>query len=95
MAYRILTANRLTDGLVVYLGPSGWTADFFSARRAEGEDDAEALLADGRKAIARNEVADAYLIDIDDDRPVRRREQIRSRGPTVRPDLGRQAGERA
>ena len=75
MTFKILTANRLDNGLVVYLGETGWTADICLARRA----------------ALRNEIADPYLIDIDDDTPVRWRESIRANGPTVRPDLGYQA----
>lgn len=94
MTAKILTANRLADGLVVYLGDSGWTEDIGRARRAEAEDAAEALLAEGEQAVARNEVADAWLIDYEADRAVRRRERIRALGPTVRPDLGYQADVR-
>lgn len=95
---RILTANRLEDGLVLYLAPDGWTDSPFAARVARTPEDADALLAEGKAAVARNEVADAYLIDFADDGdeigPVRKREAIRALGPTVRPDLGYQAGQR-
>ena len=91
MTDRILTANRLTDGVVLYLAETGWTPDIFAARRAGDDGAAAALLADGRAAVARNEVADAYLIEFEDDRPVRRREEIRRQGPTVRADLGYQS----
>ena len=91
MTEKILTANRLTDGLVVYLAPGGWTNSPISALRAADDDAAGRLLAEGKAAVARNEVADAWLIDVANDAPVRRREEIRSRGPTVRRDLGYQA----
>lgn len=96
MTYKILTANRLDDGLVVYLGEDGWTADIEIARRAHDDDTAAALDYQGRQAAARNEVADPYLIDLDDedDVPVRWRETIRANGPTVRRDLGYQADDR-
>jgi len=97
MTFKILTANRLDDGLVVYLGEGGWTADIDVARRAHDDGTAAALDYQGRQAAGRNEVADPYLIDLDDDAdndegaPVRLRETIRANGPTVRLDLGYQA----
>lgn len=95
MAYKILTANRLDNGIVVYLGENGWGPDIDAACRALDDDTAAALEFQGKQAAARNEVADPYLIDLDDDdTPVRWRETIRANGPTVRPDLGYQSGKR-
>lgn len=96
MTFKILTANRLDDGLVVYLGKGGWTANIDVARRAHDDDTAAALDYQGKQAAARNEVADPYLIDLDDDdgEPLRWRETIRANGPTVRRDLGYQADGR-
>lgn len=96
MTYKILTANRLDDGLVVYLGNAGWTADIDAAQRAHDDDTAAALDYRGKQAAARNQVADPYLIDLDDNddgngEPVRWRETIRANGPTIRRDLGYQA----
>jgi hypothetical protein len=91
MPQKILTANRLTDGLVVYLGAGGWANSPHLARRAANDDEAKRLLAEGKEAVSRNEVADAWLIDVETDAPVRRKEAIRSKGPTVRPDLGYQS----
>ena len=91
MTVKIATANRLSDGLVLYLGPAGWIDEIHLARRADTEEAQSALLADALAAVVRNDVADAYLIDFDLDRAVRRRERIRALGPTVRTDLGYQA----
>lgn len=91
MTYKILTANRLDDGLVIYLGVDGWSADPDTARKAFNDDQAVALEQLGKQAALRNEIADPYLIDLDDNGPVRWRETIRSNGPTVRTDLGYQA----
>jgi len=91
MTYKILTANRLDDGLVIYLGDDGWSADVDAARRAYDDDQAAVLDYQGKQAALRNEVADPYLIDLDDEGPVRWRENIRANGPTVRRDLGYQA----
>ena len=95
MTYKILTANRLDNGLVVYLGENGWSPDIDAACRALDDDTAAALDYRGRQAAARNEIADPYLIDLDDDdTPVRWRETIRANGPTVRADLGYHAAGR-
>ena len=94
MIYKILTANRLDDGLAIYLGEDGWSADLDAARRAYDDDQAAVLEYQGKQAALRNEVADPYLIDLDDDGPVRWRETIRATGPTVRRDLGYQADGR-
>lgn len=91
MTYKILTANRLEDGLVIYLGNNGWSEDLNEARRAYDDEAAAILDYQGNQAALRNEVADPYLIDLDNDGPVRWRESIRANGPTVRPDLGYQA----
>ncbi len=95
MTYKILTANRLTDGLAIYLGQDGWSGDIDAARKAHDDDEAAVLDYQGKQAAVRNEVADPYLIDLDDDGPARWREIIRANGPTVRRDLGYQANGRA
>ena len=95
MTYKILTANRLEDGLVIYLGEDEWSADIGTARKAYDDDQAAVLEYQGKQAAAHNEVADPYLIDLDDEGPVRWRETIRANGPTVRRDLGYQAENQA
>lgn len=88
MSQRILTANRLNDGLVVYLSEGGrWSASLSDADIAE-DDAREALLTSaGTRAVAQRVVVDPYLIDITIEhgtrRPVRFREAIRAGGPTV------------
>ena len=85
-----VTANRLDDGRVVYFTPEGtWSARAADAAVAEPEA-AAALL--GRARAAAAPVIDPYPIAIADDRPDRFREQLRAAGPSVRLDLGKQAG---
>lgn len=91
---KAVTANRLDDGAVVYLkDDESWTGDL-AAAASFGEEAAKAAL-EAAQARA-TEIADAYLIDVDDNgAPAGRetlRETIRKSGPTVRPDLGYQAG---
>ena len=93
---KILTANRLTDGEAVWLGPDrSWleTVDGADvARDAAGDERLEQL---GKDAYARDEVVDVNLIEVElvdgAIRPIRLRERIRAAGPTVRTDLGKQA----
>ena len=97
---KVLTANRLSDGIAVWLGSDGtWheTLDEAFVARHEaalaGLKDAEAV------AAYDQEVVDVAVIDVEergsDIWPVRLRERIRAAGPTVRVDLGKQAEELA
>ena len=95
MADRIVTANRLDDGLVVYLNGAGWSERIADARVARSEDAAAALLAQAEGPGQAVRVVGPYLIEVTREeavpRPVSHREAIRALGPTVRPDLGKQA----
>jgi hypothetical protein len=97
MSLQIVNANRLEDGRVVYLGPSGWVEQIADAEVAGSDAAASALLDVAKRSVAACEIVDPYLIEVveEDGRlmPARWRERIRSRGPTVRPDLGYQAQE--
>lgn len=93
---QVVIANRLADGLVVFLGSSGWVETIDRALVARSQSEAEALEARGKASEARQEVVDPYCIDVREEGstlvPDRYREAIRARGPTVRTDLGKQAG---
>jgi len=90
-------ASRLRDGRVVYLAPIGWSESLAEAELAASKEAAETLMTRAQAAIAVNEVVDAYLSDMVEEggaiRPLSLRERIRSLGPTVRSDLGYQAGD--
>ena len=90
-----MTANRLDDGLVVYLNGAGWSECIDDARIAGDDAAADRLLARAEGPGQAVRVVDPYLIEVTREgavpRPVRLREAIRARGPTVRPDLGKQA----
>lgn len=92
---RVLTANRLSDGAVVYLGANGWSEWIEAARVATDDAAAADLEACGARAVAEREVVDPYLIEVTPASggfaPARLRERIRAAGPTVRLDLGKQA----
>jgi len=94
---QIVIANRLTDGRVVFLGHGdAWTTKVDDARVEETGAAADALLAAAQRLEARQQVVDPELIDVAVDggrvMPTRPREAIRAKGPTNRPDLGKQAG---
>lgn len=100
MTTQIVTANRLGDGLVIYLTQDGtWTDRVEDAEVARDEDDAAALLARAEAPDQATRVVGPYLMDVTDEagipRPASNREIIRALGPTVRTDLGRQALTRA
>lgn len=99
MSDRVLTANHLISGSVVFLSEGElWTPLIGEALIAETDDQASWLEDAGRRAASAQIIVDPYLIDIvrrgDGIVPVRLREQIRTKGPTIRPDLGYQAAVR-
>lgn len=81
---KAITANRLTDGKVVYARQDGgWSEDLAEAARYEGEAAEAALEAALRDILA---VVGPYLIEIEGDAPAGRtwrREAIRGAGPTT------------
>jgi hypothetical protein len=95
MTAQIVTANRLSDGLVVYLNGAGWSERIDDAGVAADDAAADRLLARAEGPGQAVRVVDPYLIEVTREgavpRPVSHREAIRARGPTVRTDLGRQA----
>ena len=95
MADKIVTANRLDDGLVVYLNGAGWSECIEDARIAGDDAAADGLLAQAEGPGQEIRVIGPYLIEVARGdaapRPVSYREAIRAQGPTVRPDLGKQA----
>lgn len=94
----ILLANDLLDGEVVF-----WTGRAWSDRPAEAliaKDEAAAFELEraAAHALAQNKVVDAYLVDVALDAegqavPRHYREKIKTEGPSVRRDLGKQAGQ--
>jgi Protein of unknown function (DUF2849) len=94
----ILLANDLLDGEVVFWTGSNWSDRPAAALIARDEAGAALLEAAAAQALAQNKVVDAYLVDVALDgegRAVPRhyREKIKTEGPSVRRDLGKQAGQ--
>jgi hypothetical protein len=95
-AWQVVTANRLEDGIVVYLGDHGtWSERIDEGRLARSGDEAGLLMAGAERSAGEGKVVAPYLIEVSVEggliRPVRFREVIRARGPSVRPDHGKQA----
>ncbi|MEO0398401.1 MAG: DUF2849 domain-containing protein [Pseudomonadota bacterium] len=95
---KAVTANLLTDGRVVYLGPEGdWVERLQEAQLFADDAAADAALASVAARI--KDVADAYLIDATEDGAAAGREAIRetirNNGPTVRADLGKQSEDQS
>lgn len=84
---KVLTANRLSDGELVWYSANGWVQDFGQSEIAEGADAESRLATIGALAYANNEVVDVNLIDVTkaDGKLVaqRLRERIRADGPTI------------
>ncbi|WP_417666449.1 DUF2849 domain-containing protein [Roseibium sp.] len=93
---KVITANRLLDGEVVWQGADGaWVELLSLAKSLEGKDDVAAAMALAEQSVAKREVVEVYAIDVTEDEgrivPVRLREVIRAAGPTTHPNLGKQA----
>jgi hypothetical protein len=61
----VVTANRLIDGIVVYLGrDGGWTETLGHARIAGTEEETKALEAEAAKAVAARIVVAVYPMEV-------------------------------
>jgi hypothetical protein len=86
---QIVTANRLTDGAVIFLSQDGtWTTILSEATIAGEPTAAEALLAIGERDAAAARVVGPYLVAVDVAEglavPTALRERIRAGGLTFR-----------
>ena len=107
MMRRVITANRLTDGAVVYWADGSWVEMLDDASRLEDESSCQSALALAEESVGRQEVVSPYWIDIQPVTsgnsgveshevtsawvPVRYREVIRAHGPSVHLHFGKQA----
>lgn len=96
MTFQVVTANRLDDGLAVFYSKDDqWHNMIDLASVVEGDDSANELLAHASTDANQLIVVGPYLIDVEEQdggfMPSRYREMIRTRGPSVRSDLGYQA----
>jgi len=85
---KVVSANRLADGVVVYAGPGGvWFERLEGARILASGGEAEVALAAASEDVRRNLIVDPCLVDVVEEacvlRPLTLRESIRARGPTI------------
>ena len=87
---KIVTANRLSDGRVIYAGVDNQPVDRLEQASVLDEATAEIVLAD---AAARPDIfVNPYLVEVQDHTPSGRdrlKERIRATGPTVGNSLAR------
>jgi hypothetical protein len=89
---QMIIANRLRDGVVVFLAPNeGWQPAIAAGALIDNEADAAKLMAVEARHVDECQVIDPQLIDVEVEggqpRPTAIREAIRAFGPTVRTDL--------
>jgi sulfite reductase (NADPH) hemoprotein beta-component len=91
---KALTANRLTDGDVVFWNDGQWVERFADAQ-LWADDDAGAVEAEGAGKDQPTVVVDVYLIDLVESEglwaPLSYRERIRALGPSNHLHHGKQA----
>lgn len=91
-----ITANRLRDGVVVFLGAGGAWVESFAEAALLTEAEATTALAAAKAQAERDQFGvDLYAFEVETENgaalPVKMRERIRTLGPSVRLDLGKQA----
>ena len=92
----IITANRLIDGIVLFQDAAGgWVEDFARAAVYPDADATKAALERAKEDEARDLIVDPYAVVVESRNghyvPKALRELIRASGPTIHPDLGKQA----
>jgi Protein of unknown function (DUF2849) len=93
---QVMTANRLRDGEVVFLTRSGeWNERIDEAALVQEPQAQKALEVRADEAVKATLVTGPYLFEAERRdgrvRAIHMRERIRTLGPTVRRDLGKQA----
>ena len=88
----VLTANRLGDGIVVFLDFEGaWSESIAEAAVARSPDEVRALQDRGTYDAARNIVVEPYLVEVRETNgavtPIRYRERVRVAGPSILDDV--------
>ncbi len=95
---QIITANRLLDGEVVWMGAGNlWVDSVEAAHVFADKADVEDGLSRAELSVASQDVVEVYAVDVlvvdGEVTPRTLKERIRAAGPTFRSDLGKQARE--
>ena len=85
---KVISANRLADGIVVYAGRDGsWFERLSQAKVFASKAEAEAGILVAQNDVKRNLVVEPVVVEVAEDaselRAVTLREAIRARGPTI------------
>jgi hypothetical protein len=94
----MITANRLSDGAVVYFtAGKGWSVSFTDGAVWNDQEGAEAALTESKESVKARIVVEPYLFDIAltdaGPKPTSARERIRAdHKPTFEPDYGSWTG---
>lgn len=92
MSHRVITANRLEDGAVVWFaGAAAWRASLDDAVASDDDDTVAGWLAAAKQLEAAGTLISVYEVEVEPASapgarrltPVRLRERIRADGPTV------------
>ncbi len=88
MGMYVITANRLSDGTVIYYtGAQNWSSWIADAFVCDSEEDTAALLESASSTKTFCDIVDPYSIEVYREaqtiKPVRYREAIRARGPST------------
>lgn len=85
---KVVTANDLTTGAVVFLGPEGWIAALADATTYPDADAAEVGMARAERDVGRAIVVEPFVTEVgiaDSGKPAMKlRDRIRAFGPTIR-----------
>ncbi len=100
MSLKIMTANRLRDGEVVYLTARGtWSEWLHEADVASDPDQEERFVTLAEGHVRDLLIVAPYVMSVAVEagrlQPLGQREAIRARGPSTRLDLGKQARQPA
>ncbi len=98
MASQMITANRLSDGMVVYFtAGKGWSETFAQGAVWNDKESAETALNESKESVKARIVVEPYLFDVAvtdaGPKPTSARERIRAdHNPSVAPDQGSWTG---
>ena len=87
----VLSANRLTDGRIVFLGANGWVDEFTNAHLLEDDEAVSQAEKFGQEAVLQNVIIDPQMVALEDhpDNPLAPkipktlRDKIRCLGPSI------------
>ncbi len=92
---QVVTASRLVDGIVVFWSHGGWVELLDQAQVLQTKDDVEANIKSAQADVAANLVVDVFAFEVKAAaghvEAVTLRDRIRTAGPTVHRDHGKQA----